>query len=75
MIIVAHRKAGDLPKDTDVMVVCHTGVKTTKAGIKFVKANPGKFEKGEELEVIIPGQKFTVKETVQIDIVWKGDKD
>ena len=75
MIIVAWRKAGELPKDAQVMTVRHANVKTTKAGIKFIKENPNKFEKDDELEIIMPGKKFKIQETIQIGIVWRGDKD
>ena len=75
MIIVAHCKAINLDPTEDVMVVRQTGIKTTKAGIKYIRENPGKFVKGEELEIIIPGKKFKVKETVLLEITWEGDRD
>jgi len=75
MKIVAWRKAGELPADMPVMVVRQADIKTTKGGIKFIKDNPLKFEKDDVLEVIVPGKQFKIKETTQVSIAWKGDKD
>ena len=75
MIIVAYRKAGELPADTTVMVLQQGAFKTTKEAVRFVRNNPNKYGTDAYLEVIKPGQKFRIQENIQIEILWKGDKD
>ena len=75
MIIVAHRKAGELPADTTVMVLQQGAFKTTKEAIRYVRKNPNQYATDAYLEVINPGQKFKLKENIQIAILWKGDRD
>ena len=77
MIIVAWRKAGELPKDTLVMTVRQDGFTTTKQAIAYTKKNPNTFDKDDILEVIKPGKKFKIKEKpVQIEIeYWQGGQD